>query len=211
MKNLPLIFDSTGFSYDVDNPTKETEKLAYLLSQWLESEIDPVEANIPIWGGEELIAPAIASAQLTVDIVEGVAAAITNKEIPVADLDPIQCEFSGLSELVESLRDTLENISRSIDYPETYQPVPEGETRHGLTFYLDAIRIQLQDLAEALAMFKEAWTQDEMEDPEGGPDNVPSTLYRFEMAMADVAAASGVVLDAPGSVVSVNRQTPEEP
>jgi hypothetical protein len=203
MKSLPLVFDSTGFSYDVDNPTIQTEKLAYLLSQWLESEIDPVEATIPIWGGDELIAPAIASAQLTTDIVDGVAAAITNKEIPVADLDPIQCEFSGLSELIENIRDSISNL--------TFEPAGSEEPQSGLIGKLKEYLELLYELRTPLEFLVDCILKDEVEGWEGEEEPLPSTIARIEMAMADIAAASGVVLDAPGSVISVNRQTPEEP
>ncbi len=43
---VSLFFSSTGFAYDVDNPTLQVEELAYILKGWLLNYVDPSGAEV---------------------------------------------------------------------------------------------------------------------------------------------------------------------
>jgi hypothetical protein len=178
MEKRTLNFSSSGFAYDVENPTRYTEELSYMLLGALNG-----AADISIRSGDDTETQAI---------LDGEQSFLANDYSSVpADLTDIAGYLSGLESFFANIEDVAESISNIVD------SVTEIKTA------MDRVKFALSDPEDPEA--EPDWICKSLErlriELEGLWEQLTDTENsEFLRALYAVAASNGFFVNTPGRI-----------
>jgi hypothetical protein len=178
MEKRTLTFSSSGFTYDVENPTRYTEELSYMLLGALNGAADislrsgdDTETQAILDGEQSFLANDYSS--IPSDITD-IAGYLSQLESFFDNIEEFIGAMSNLVISVEAIQSAMDRVKFSLSDPEDPEAEPDWICKS-----LERLRIELEGLEDQLA------------------DTENSELLR---ALYAVAASNGFFVNTPGRI-----------